>query len=199
MHGSGRAAGPGGGHSLCLGSAALLRCAASRAWRRAAGAPGRRPGVAGHLRPGRDHPARCRRARAPCAPWACGCSCCRATACAMWQRLAWRGTSTMRVGDRTPEDKLAHVRACRRAAIAWPWWVTASTTHRCWPAPTCPSRWASAAPMAQSRADVVVPGGQLAAVAALVLHAQRTRVVVRQNLPGRRATTRCACRWPWLG
>ena len=39
-----------------------------------------------------------------------------------------------------------------------------------------------AAPITQSRADVVIPGGQLAAVAALLLHAQRTRIVVRQNL-----------------
>lgn len=39
-----------------------------------------------------------------------------------------------------------------------------------------------AAALAQSRADVVIPGGQLAAVPALLRHARRTHAVVRQNL-----------------
>ena len=39
-----------------------------------------------------------------------------------------------------------------------------------------------AVPLAQARADVVIPGGQLASVALLLRHARRTQAVVRQNL-----------------
>ena len=39
-----------------------------------------------------------------------------------------------------------------------------------------------AVPLAQAKADFVVLGGQLTAVASLLLHARRTHIIVRQNL-----------------
>ncbi len=38
------------------------------------------------------------------------------------------------------------------------------------------------APIAQAKSDFVIPGGQLAAIPALLAHAKRTRTIVRQNL-----------------
>ncbi|MCA0213973.1 MAG: cadmium-translocating P-type ATPase [Proteobacteria bacterium] len=97
-------------------------------------------------------------------------------------RLAWRVNINHAFGDRTPEGKLAHVRDLQarghRVAMVGDGINDA-------PVLACADlaiTLGQAAPITQSRADVVVPGGQLAAVAALVLHAQRTRVVVRQNL-----------------
>jgi P-type Cu2+ transporter len=40
----------------------------------------------------------------------------------------------------------------------------------------------TAVPVAQSKSDVVVPGGQLSAVPLLLAQARRTRRIVRQNL-----------------
>jgi Cu2+-exporting ATPase len=39
-----------------------------------------------------------------------------------------------------------------------------------------------AVPLAQAKADFVILGNRLAAVSSLLLHARRTRAVVRQNL-----------------
>ena len=97
-------------------------------------------------------------------------------------RLAWRVRINNAFGDRTPEGKLSHVRALQsrghRVAMVGDGINDA-------PVLACADlsiTLGQAAPITQSRADVVIPGGQLAAVAALLLHAQRTRIVVRQNL-----------------
>ncbi len=97
-------------------------------------------------------------------------------------RLAWRVRINNAFGDRTPEGKLAHVRALQsrghRVAMVGDGINDA-------PVLACADlaiTLGQAAPITQSRADVVVPGGQLAAVAALMLHARRTQIVVRQNL-----------------
>ena len=97
-------------------------------------------------------------------------------------RLAWRVRINHAFGDRTPEGKLAHVRALQqrghRVAMVGDGINDA-------PVLACADlsiTLGQAAPITQSRADVVIPGGQLAAVAALLLHAQRTRIVVTQNL-----------------
>jgi len=97
-------------------------------------------------------------------------------------RLAWRVRINNAFGDRTPEGKLAHVRALQarghRVAMVGDGINDA-------PVLACADlsvTLGQAAPITQSRADVVIPGGQLAAVAALLLHAQRTHIVVRQNL-----------------
>lgn len=97
-------------------------------------------------------------------------------------RLAWRVRINNAFGDRTPQGKLDHVRALQqrghRVAMVGDGINDA-------PVLACADlsvTLGQAAPLTQSRADVVIPGGQLAAVAALMLHARRTRIVVRQNL-----------------
>jgi Cu2+-exporting ATPase len=97
-------------------------------------------------------------------------------------RLAWRVRINNAHGDRTPEGKLEHVRTLQarghRVAMVGDGINDA-------PVLACADlsiTLGQAAPITQSRADVVIPGGQLAAVAALLLHAQRTHIVVRQNL-----------------
>lgn len=97
-------------------------------------------------------------------------------------RLAWRLRINNAFGDRTPEGKLDHVRALQsrghRVAMVGDGINDA-------PVLACADlsvTLGQAAPITRSRADVVIPGGQLAAVAALLLHAQRTHIIVRQNL-----------------
>jgi Cu2+-exporting ATPase len=97
-------------------------------------------------------------------------------------RLAWRVRINHVFGDRTPQGKLDHVRTLQqrghRVAMVGDGINDA-------PVLACADlsvTLGQAAPLTQSRADVVIPGGQLAAVAALMLHARRTRIVVRQNL-----------------
>ena len=97
-------------------------------------------------------------------------------------RLAWRLRINNAFGDRTPEGKLAHVRTLQQRGH-----FVAMVGDGINDAPVLACADLSitlgqAAPITQSRADVVIPGGQLAAVAALMLQAQRTRIVVRQNL-----------------
>ncbi len=97
-------------------------------------------------------------------------------------RLAWRVRINNAFGDRTPEGKLAHVRELqmRRHRVA----MVGDGINDA-PVLACADlsvTLGQAAPITQSRADVVIPGGQLAAVAALLLHARRTHIVVRQNL-----------------
>jgi Cu2+-exporting ATPase len=97
-------------------------------------------------------------------------------------RLAWRVRINHAFGDRTPEGKLAHVRTLqqRRHRVA----MVGDGINDA-PVLACADlsvTLGQAAPLTQSRADVVIPGGQLAAVAALLLHARRTHIVVRQNL-----------------
>ncbi len=97
-------------------------------------------------------------------------------------RLAGRVQIRDVFGDCTPEAKLAHVRALqaggRRVAMVGDGINDAPVLASADLAVTL----GQAAPITQSRADVVIPGGQLKAVVALVLHARRTRAIVRQNL-----------------
>ncbi len=97
-------------------------------------------------------------------------------------RLAWRVRINHAFGDRTPEGKLAHVRTlqqCRHRVAMVGDGINDAPVLAC---ADLSVTLGQAAPLTQSRADVVIPGGQLAAVAALLLHARRTHIVVRQNL-----------------
>jgi Cu2+-exporting ATPase len=97
-------------------------------------------------------------------------------------RLAQRaGIADYRSGC-SPEDKLAQVRALQeqglRVAIVGDGMNDA-------PALACADvsvALGEAVPLAQARADVVVPGGQLLAVAAALRQGRRARHIVRQNL-----------------
>ncbi len=97
-------------------------------------------------------------------------------------RLAWRVRIDQAFGGRSPQGKLEHVRGLQAQG------------HRVGmvgdglndgPVLACADlsiTVGQAAPVAQSRADVVVPGGQLGAVSLFMQQARRTQAVVRQNL-----------------
>jgi len=85
-------------------------------------------------------------------------------------------------GNRTPTDKLAHVRGLQstghRVAMVGDGINDAPVLARA----DVSVALGGAAALARARADVVVPGGQLEGVALLLAQARRTQNVVRQNL-----------------
>jgi len=98
------------------------------------------------------------------------------------RRLAWRAGIEWSWGEQSPEDKLEHVRRLqqggRRVAMIGDGMNDGPVLARA----DVSVAMGHAVPLAQAKSDFVVLGGQLDAVASLVLHARRTRTVVRQNL-----------------
>jgi Cu2+-exporting ATPase len=98
------------------------------------------------------------------------------------KRLASRAGIDCAFGDCSPEDKLDRVRMAQqggqRVAMAGDGVNDAPVLARA----DISIAMGQAVPLAQAKSDFVVLGGQLAAVAALMQHARRTRAVVRQNL-----------------
>ncbi|MBX3658037.1 MAG: cation-translocating P-type ATPase [Ramlibacter sp.] len=97
-------------------------------------------------------------------------------------RLGSRAGIDRVFSDRKPEDKLAHVRALQRRGHRVAMVGDGINDAPVLAAADLSFTLGQAASLAQSRADVVILGGQLAAVPALMRHARRTRTVVRQNL-----------------
>ena len=98
------------------------------------------------------------------------------------RRLAWRAGIEWSWGNQSPEDKLEHVRQLQqggnRIAMVGDGMNDGPVLARA----DVSVAMGHAVPLAQARADFVVLGGQLAAVASLLLQARRTRTIVRQNL-----------------
>jgi Cu2+-exporting ATPase len=98
------------------------------------------------------------------------------------KRLARRAGIEESFGDCAPEDKLEHVRRAQqdghRVAMVGDGMNDGPVLARA----DVSIAMGQAVPLAQAKSDFVVQGGQLAAVASLLLHARRTRNVVRQNL-----------------
>jgi P-type Cu2+ transporter len=97
-------------------------------------------------------------------------------------RLARRAGIDRSMGERTPEDKLANVQALQaeghRVAMVGDGLNDGPVLARA----DLSIAMGEGAPLAQSKADVVVLGGRLNAVPMLLAQAGRTRRVVRQNL-----------------
>ncbi|NPC56991.1 heavy metal translocating P-type ATPase [Caenimonas soli] len=85
-------------------------------------------------------------------------------------------------GNQSPADKLEHVRQLQqgghRIAMVGDGINDGPVLARA----DVSVAMGHAVPLAQAQADFVVLGGQLTAVASLLLHARRTRMIVRQNL-----------------
>ncbi|HSV35257.1 MAG TPA: cation-translocating P-type ATPase, partial [Ramlibacter sp.] len=98
------------------------------------------------------------------------------------RRLAWRAGIAWSWGEQSPEDKLEHVRRLQqeghRVAMVGDGMNDGPVLARA----DVSVAMGNAVPLAQARSDFVVLGGQLGAVASLLHHARRTRVVMRQNL-----------------
>ncbi len=98
------------------------------------------------------------------------------------KRLAGRAGIDRALGDCSPEDKLHHVRQAQqhghRVAMVGDGVNDGPVLARA----DVSVAMGQAAPLAQAKADFVVLGGQISAVPALLLHARRTRAIVRQNL-----------------
>jgi len=97
-------------------------------------------------------------------------------------RLAVRAGIDEAYGQRTPEDKLAHVRSLQRRGRRV---AMVGDGMNDGPVLACADlsvAMGHAVPLAQARSDFVVLGSQLADVPALLLQARRTHTVVRQNL-----------------
>ena len=98
------------------------------------------------------------------------------------RRLAWRAGIDWSWGGQSPEDKLEHVRelqqAGRRVAMVGDGMNDGPVLARA----DVSIAMGHAVPLAQAKSDFVILGGQLTAVASLLLQARRTRIVVRQNL-----------------
>ncbi|MFL6694197.1 MAG: heavy metal translocating P-type ATPase [Ramlibacter sp.] len=98
------------------------------------------------------------------------------------QRLAARAGITTALGQQSPEDKLAHVQAEQRQGHRIAMVGDGLNDGPVLARADLSFAIGQGAPLAQSRSDVVVPGGQLAAVPLVLAMARRTRRVVRQNL-----------------
>jgi Cu2+-exporting ATPase len=98
------------------------------------------------------------------------------------ERLAWRLDIDACQGERSPEDKLAHVRQLQekgqRVAMVGDGINDAPVLARA----DVSMSFVQAAPISRSQADFVFLGSQLAPVATVLRQAHRSRLVVRQNL-----------------
>ena len=98
------------------------------------------------------------------------------------ERLAWRLDIDECHGERSPEDKLAHLRLLQneghRVAMVGDGINDAPVLARA----DVSMSFAQAAPVSRSQADFVFLGGHLASVATVLRQARRSRRVVRQNL-----------------
>ncbi len=96
--------------------------------------------------------------------------------------LARRAGIALSWGEQSPEDKLEHVRELQqrghRVAMVGDGMNDGPVLARA----DVSVAMGHAVPLAQAKADFVVLGGQVSAIASLLLHARRTRAVVRQNL-----------------
>jgi len=98
------------------------------------------------------------------------------------RRLARRAGIEWSWGNQSPEDKLEHVRQLQksdhRVAMVGDGVNDGPVLARA----DVSIAMGDAVPLAQAKADFVVLGGQLTAVASLLLQARRTHIIVRQNL-----------------
>jgi P-type Cu+ transporter len=100
------------------------------------------------------------------------------------RRRAHRPTSRNHRGRSRPRPGRQagpHSRPASRAACAWPWWATASTTQPRWPRPTPASPWVPGADLAQEAGDVLLLRAQPSAIPAALAWPATLRVM-RQNL-----------------
>ena len=97
-------------------------------------------------------------------------------------RLADRAGIRHSLGGQSPEDKLEHLRACQaqghRVAMVGDGLNDGPVLARA----DLSVALGRAVPLAQSRSDFVVLGGQVQAIPAILALARRTRRIVRQNL-----------------
>ena len=98
------------------------------------------------------------------------------------RRLAWRAGIEASWGEQSPEDKLEHVRQLQQGGHRVVMVGDGMNDGPVLARADVSVAMGHAVPLAQAKADFVVLGGQLTAVASLLLHARRTRFVVRQNL-----------------
>ena len=98
------------------------------------------------------------------------------------RRLAWRAGIEWSWGNQLPQDKLEHVRQLQRRGHRVAMVGDGMNDGPVLARADVSIAMGDAVPLAQAKADFVVLGGQLTAVASLLLHARRTRIVVRQNL-----------------
>jgi Cu2+-exporting ATPase len=98
------------------------------------------------------------------------------------QRVAARAGIADHRGRQSPEDKLARVRALQARGHRVAMVGDGLNDGPVLAAADVSIVMGQGAPLAQSKSDFVVPGGQVAAVPAVLALARRTRRVVRQNL-----------------
>jgi Cu2+-exporting ATPase len=97
-------------------------------------------------------------------------------------RLAGRAGIDSAWGQYTPEDKLAHVRSLQQLGRRVMMVGDGMNDGPVLALADVSVAMGQALPLAQAKSDFVVLGGQLTAVADLLLQSRRTRSVVRQNL-----------------
>ena len=98
------------------------------------------------------------------------------------QRLARRVQIDGAFGDCSPEDKLDHVRLAQQGGHQVAMVGDGVNDGPVLARANISIAMGQAAPLAQAKSDFVVLGGQLSAVASLLVQARRTQRIVRQNL-----------------
>jgi Cu2+-exporting ATPase len=98
------------------------------------------------------------------------------------RRLASRAGIEWRWANQSPEDKLAHVRRLQQAGHRVAMVGDGVNDGPVLARADVSIAMGDAVPLARAEADFVILGGQLTAVASLLLQARRTRLIVRQNL-----------------
>ncbi|MBC7435540.1 MAG: cation-translocating P-type ATPase [Bdellovibrionales bacterium] len=98
------------------------------------------------------------------------------------KRLASRMGIESSWGDRSPQDKLAHVESLQQAGHRVLMVGDGINDAPVLARADVSMSFANAAPVSRARADVVVMGGELGAVATLIHQARLTQRIVRQNL-----------------
>jgi len=98
------------------------------------------------------------------------------------RRLARRAGIEWSWGNQSPEDKLEHVRQLQKSGHRVAMVGDGVNDGPVLARADVSIAMGDAVPLAQAQADFVVLGGQLTAVASLLLQARRTHIIVRQNL-----------------